>query len=634
MLHAWGAHCSHRASRCDIVNVTDLLRLDCERRDVRRPPFGEWRRAVAGETHHLTNSALRKGLLPVRYLALACDYDGTIAHHGHVDDLTMAALERVRASGRKLLLVTGRELDELMTVFPNVQIFDRIVAENGALLYNPQTRQERLLAAAPPSEFVHELERRGVGPISVGRIIVATWEPHDKVVHEVIREMALDLQVIFNKGAVMVLPSGMNKTVGLTRALDELKLSMHNAVAVGDAENDHAFLTACECGVAVANALESVKSRVDWVTDLDHGAGVTQLIDRLIATDLAELSERLTRHDLPIGSTDDGADVKLPAHGGVILVAGPSGAGKSSVTTALLERLSDANYQFCVVDPEGDYSEVSGAVELRGGDMRALATDAVHLLDKPAHNAVLNLLDMRLEDRPEFFQRLLLRLLELRSATARPHWIVVDEAHHLLPSKWQPADASMPAQLRNTVLVTVHPDDVSPSVLNLVETLIVVSKEPQTILDAFNKGNAKLDVSRSLPPNADGKYAWLIGRGAQPVRFQPAKPAADRRRHQRKYALGELGEDRSFYFRGPDRRLNLRAQNLGIFMQIADGVDDDTWVHHLRAHDVSDWFRESIKDYALAADAETVEGDTSLNPRESRARIREAIERRYSAGPQ
>ncbi|HEY7566425.1 MAG TPA: HAD-IIB family hydrolase [Gemmatimonadaceae bacterium] len=569
----------------------------------------------------------------MRYLALVCDYDGTIAHHGRVDDATVAALERVRASGRKLLLVTGRKLDDLMQVFPNLQVFDRIVAENGALLYDPATREERALAAAPPEDFIRALRERGVTPLSVGRIIVATWEPNDPIVHDVIRRMGLDLQVIFNKGAVMVLPSGLNKAVGLKTALDELKLSLHNAVGIGDAENDHALLAACECGVAVANALDSVKARVDWVTPSDHGAGVVELIDRLIDADLADLRDRLTRHDLVIG-TATGEAVRIPAYGGVILVAGPSGSGKSTIVTALLERLCDAAYQLCVVDPEGDYNEFPGAVALRGGDAKTLAGDALQLLDRSSHNAVLTLLDMRLEDRPAFLQRLLARLLELRAATGRPHWIVIDEAHHLLPSKWQPSEAPLPAQLRNTVLVTVHPDDVAPSVLNLVDTVIVVGKEPQATIDAFAQARGSDNVRIPLSvPNGKVNNAWLVRLGAEPVSFEAAEPKAERRRHQRKYATGELGEDKSFYFRGPDRRLNLRAQNLGLFMQMADGVDDDTWSHHLKEHDVSGWFLESIKDEALAKEAAEVEADGSLSPEESRARIREAIQRRYAAPP-
>ena len=564
----------------------------------------------------------------MRYLALACDYDGTIAWHGRVDDATVEALERLRASGRSLVLVTGRELDDLTRVFPHLQLFDRIVAENGAVVYEPGTREIQALADAPPDEFVRELQRRGVTPLSVGRVIVATWEPNDAVVLQVIHDMGLELQVIFNKGAVMVLPSGINKATGLRHALDALKVSPHNTVGVGDAENDHAFLAACECGVAVANALESIKARVDFVTAGDHGEGVVELIDRMIASDLEELAPRLTRHDLVIGTTASGVDVRIPPHRGVVLVAGPSGGGKTTVTTVLLERLCDAAYQFCVIDPEGDYHEFPGAIALRGSDGRALVSETLRLLERPAENAVVSLLDLRLEERPAFFRALLPRLLELRTAKARPHWIVIDEAHHLLPTAWQPSEAVIPAHLDRLALVTVHPDHMAPAALRLVDAVIVVGRDPQATIDAFAAGRG--DAGVRLPVHDAGpNLAWLIRAGA-PLSFQPFEPAADRRRHQRKYAEGELGEDKSFYFRGPEGRLNLRAQNLELFTQLADGVDDETWTYHLREHDVSRWFRTAIKDEALAAEAADVEARPDLPPNESRARIRAAIERRYT----
>src|SRR5439155_12516578 len=128
-------------------------------------------------------------------------------------------------------------------------------AENGALLYRPATREERTLAERPSEEFVRELIKRGADPVSVGRVIVATWRPHERTAVEVIRDLGLELQVIFNKGAVMILPSGVNKATGLKAALKELALSPHNIAGIGDAENDHAFLALCECSVAVENAL-------------------------------------------------------------------------------------------------------------------------------------------------------------------------------------------------------------------------------------------------------------------------------------------------------------------------------------------------------------------------------------------
>src|SRR5258706_9230047 len=103
---------------------------------------------------------------PMRYFALATDYDGTLAHDGVVSPATITALEQLRATGRKLILVTGRELADLLRAFPRIDLFDRVVAENGALLYTPATREEQLLAEPPPAAFVAALQAQGVTPLS------------------------------------------------------------------------------------------------------------------------------------------------------------------------------------------------------------------------------------------------------------------------------------------------------------------------------------------------------------------------------------------------------------------------------------------------------------------------------------
>ena len=235
-----------------------------------------------------TASPLSRDLLflTMRYHALATDYDGTLAHHGRVAEKTVVALQLLRASGRRLVMVTGRELPELLIIFERIDLFDWVVAENGALLYCPSTKKERLLAEGPPIEFVLALQAKGVAPMSVGRVIVATWEPHEQAVLETIRDLGLERQVIFNKGAVMVLPSGINKATGLSATLAEMELSPNDIVGVGDAENDHAFLELCGLSAAVANAIPAIKETADVTTRGDHGDGVIELIEGLIADDL------------------------------------------------------------------------------------------------------------------------------------------------------------------------------------------------------------------------------------------------------------------------------------------------------------------------------------------------------------
>src|SRR6185295_18271721 len=194
-------------------------------------------------------------------------------------------------------------------------------------------------------------------PLSVGQVIVATWHPHETAVLEAIREFGLELQVIFNKDAVMILPANVNKASGLSVALKEMGLSPHNVVGVGDAENDHAFLARCECGVAVDNAIPSLKEAADYVTAAARGDGVAELVDMMLADDLAQLAPRLGRHDLPLGHDVEGRPVTVPAYGATVLIAGTSGGGKSTIVTGLIERLAEKGYQHCVVDPEGDYSK-------------------------------------------------------------------------------------------------------------------------------------------------------------------------------------------------------------------------------------------------------------------------------------
>ena len=346
--------------------------------------------------------------IDMRFMVLASDYDGTLAREGRVTDKTLEALGRLRASGRKLVLVTGRHLQDLKEVFPESDLCDRVVAENGGLLYRPASREEKVLAEPPNPRFVNLLQQRGI-PFALGRSIVSTWRPHDGEVLRAIQDLGLDLQVIFNKGSVMVLPSTVNKATGLQAALDELGLSPHNVVAVGDAENDHSFLRIAECAVAVADALPALKERADVVLTARNGEGVVDLINRLIADDLVQFQ------------------------------------------------------------------------------------------DKP------------------------------------------------------------------------------------------------------------------------------------PVHVKTIRSTRDRRRHVRLYAEGDISPGRSFYFRGPESKLNLRAQNLKTFLQLAEGVDDATWIYHLRRGDYSDWFRSMIKDDELADYTASMEQDEAVSPQESRRRIKAAVERRYTA---
>ena len=243
------------------------------------------------------------------YQALATDYDGTIASHGRVDDSTIDALTRLRDAGRKLILVTGRQLESLFGTFAHADLFDRIVAENGGLLYEPATQRERLLTGTPPESLVLALRDRGVHPLSVGQTIVATIEPHEREMLDAIRRLGLGYSVIFNKGAVMALPSGVNKATGLRCALEELEIQFDRAVCVGDAENDTVLLAAGGFGAAVANAIPALREQADFVTTASHGAGVAELIEQILTRDLRGMKRHRRGTPIAVRRLGDGADV-------------------------------------------------------------------------------------------------------------------------------------------------------------------------------------------------------------------------------------------------------------------------------------------------------------------------------------
>ena len=441
-------------------------------------------------------------------MAFATDYDGTLAADGRVDARAIAALERLRASGRKLLLVTGRELPDLRSVFPRLDLFDRIVAENGALLHRPATGEAVALAPVPPPAFIARLKERRVMPLSTGHVIVATRVPHDEDVLAVIRDLGLELQIIFNKGAVMVLPPGVNKASGLAAALAELSLSPLNVVAIGDAENDHAFLAACGCGVAVENALPMLKDAADWVTEGARGDGVVELAERLLRTDLADL-ELSRRPGLKLGKTDNGGELRIDWRGETLLLA-----GKTALVAALLEQMRAMRMQFVTLDPAGDHAGRDGVAA--AGDAREpprLATVLERLRD-PAECVAVDLRAVARTERPAFVAELTARLADLRHETGRPHWLVVEAADEVLSADW-------PLPPCGLILTAAESRRLPRAVLRQVDAAILVGDAAGRDLRAFAQaiGTAAPNVAADALPRGEG-LLWRPSSSAPPVRLR------------------------------------------------------------------------------------------------------------------
>jgi hydroxymethylpyrimidine pyrophosphatase-like HAD family hydrolase len=443
----------------------------------------------------------------MRYLALCCDYDGTLATHGQVTPATVSALTRLKASGRRVLLVTGRELDDLRSVAPPLTLFDLVVAENGALLHDPATGGETLLARPPPAFLAAALRSRGVEPVSAGRVILATWEPHSVAVREVLKAEGLDHQVILNKGAVMVLPAGVDKGTGLAHALAALQLSAHNAVGIGDAENDEALLAACECGVAVANAMPALKSRADIVTAADHGAGVAELCEQLLADDLASHEPRLSRHWLRIGHDARGDELSIAPYGERLLVLGePQATG--ALVTDLRAQLVEKGYSSVMLTPGGDGGEPSLDEILA----RVQAGEDVDAGLPPSQTA-------------PFLPLLLAQLRQSAARCGRPHWTFLTQTDALSPS------AQLAGPLPHTAVCTAQQLDGFTRQALGEATLLIAIGEPRALVDLCRA--AQLPAPDPGTPDT-GALAW---RANGPRHTPVAIRVAGKRRGRRKLRI-------------------------------------------------------------------------------------------------
>ncbi len=401
--------------------------------------------------------------------ALAVDYDGTIAQHGQVGTTTAAALARVRESGRRLLLVTGRMLPDLRNACPDLdRMFDAVVAENGGLLYLPARREVRTLGDPPEAALVEALRLRGVR-FDLGSSIVATDEPYAEAALAAIRETGVERTLVFNKGSLMLLPGGVTKGTGLLAALTTFELSPHNLCGIGDAENDHALLALCECSVAVADAVPALRERADHVTRGKGPAGVVEFIEEHVVADAAALVGGLARHHLTLGRTASGESVTIPAHGSGLLVIGPSATGKSTLTGVVVERLVYAQRSFCLLDPEGDHetlTELEGVVALGGKSHRTLPTadELRQLLRQPSARLVLNLSGLTMAEKVVYATQALGAVAAARSASGLPHWLIVDEADHIAPAEGSSAAELLRRGSESLMLITLAAERLAPDV--------------------------------------------------------------------------------------------------------------------------------------------------------------------------
>jgi hypothetical protein len=370
------------------------------------------------------------------------------------------------------VLVTGRILSDLEALFRDPPPFDAIVAENGAVLRLPNLPSPITLSQEPDPRFLAGLRSRGIEHQS-GQCVVEAGAAAAPQVLEVIRSLGLPLAITFNLDRLMVLPHGVSKASGLQEALWRLRASVHNAIAVGHAENDHQLLDACEIGAAVAWGSEALRCSADEVVPGDGPGAVARYIRDLLS--LARIPpERMGRRRMRLGTLSTGESLDLAIRGRNFLVGGDPKSGKSWIAGSLCEQLILQRYSLCILDPEGDYTcleALPGVIvhPVDGKETSFLALERV--LKHPDLSLVVDMSATSQEERPLLVRRLLETLNRWRRTTGLPHRVVVDEVHYFLNRLDNPA--LFDRELGGYLLVTYRISDLSPDILRATEAVIV-----------------------------------------------------------------------------------------------------------------------------------------------------------------
>ena len=544
------------------------------------------------------------------FRTVALDFDGTLADD-RVAPATLAALTEARARGIRVILVTGRIMSELRAAFPEVdEHADAVVAENGALLVTHGG--VRLLAAPVGRAVSAALTGRGVAHRS-GQVLIAGAAADEPAALEVVRELGLDCQLIRNRGELMILPAGVTKGTGLLEALRELGLSPHNAIGVGDAENDHSLLDACEVGVAVANAVDALRAHADMTLALPDGEGVADLLLGPLLAGRMHLHPR--RWQIMLGTDDRGEPVTLPGSQLNIAVCGGTGAGKSYLAGLICEQLIGLGYSLVVFDPEGDHH---GLGELReviitGGHEGRLADPAevVRLIRHTHTSVVTDLSHLDAAARAAYVTALASAVEAHRTITGVPQWVVVDEAHVSI-GRGVSARRILDPAAKGYLLVTWQPAELSADALLALDAVITLGsprpESPFIDITAAVADMPRVEIARLLTgPAGRAVLAWRQHPG-RAVAFTLGSRTTAHLRHAHKYEQAGVEPARRFYFRTePDTPTGAVAANLDELQTELARCDQGVLRHHCPRHEFSSWVAGVFRDEMLAADLAQLE---------------------------
>lgn len=433
----------------------------------------------------------------MRFFALAAGFDGTLARDGRYDGRCVEALSALSATGRKLILVTGRELREVFEIFPEARIFDLIVAENGAVMHRPATRESQILAAAPSEILLQELQRRGVAPVSVGSAIITTPSQNEPEVRAAIDKLDLDCEIVLNERSLMVLPTGVHKASGVREALRQLGISPHNLAVIGDAQNDLPLFQLAEHSVAVQNADPLLKQCADRTTRGAYGEGFLELCRDLMEGDLAYAAPKVR---IVIGRKQCDEFHLAPVFDS-LLVCDSRVRSHAGFTQSLMAQLDSHGYQCCIVDTSLTHESYSNSMEAFGSAHETPRLSALMTALEQGSSVIVNLAALPAESRPVFAETLLLQLQALHDRVGRPHAVLIRQAHWFLADDLGAACASRLAEM-TVVYETSEPQRLPLETLQSVSSVVALGCDAQIPPQFADFGaTAHIDVAPSRSAN-------------------------------------------------------------------------------------------------------------------------------------
>ncbi|MEN9936742.1 MAG: hypothetical protein RLZZ387_3321 [Chloroflexota bacterium] len=548
---------------------------------------------------------------------LASDLDGTLAEDGQISPATWEALRAAKAAHLTLVLVTGRTLASFTPDGPFADLFDAIVAEDGAVVYFPRQDVVVLPFGQLPPDLLERIDAMHL-PIERGMALIATSVPHDEPILAALRACGGGATVEYNRGSVMVLPIGATKGTGLAYALRELRLSERNVVACGDAENDRSLLALAELAVAVDNATPELKALADLVLPQPAGAGMRGLISDLIAGQISPRRVRPERQ-LKLGWHTNRAPVLIDPWQLIDRtwgIAGDSSSGKSWLGGLIAEEIMLQGYQTVIIDPEGDYRSLAGLPHtmLVGAPETQLQRvgDIITLCEYTRSNLIIDLSWMSVAARNPFTERLLRALLDLRMRCGRPHWLLIDEIQQSYAAWARPFTGTVEELMigGGVTVVTYRPSQVARAILQAVQVWALTRtsyEEDLALFDVLLEADPCWASNRAQMPTLGRGHARLslpqnaLGAGVlNDIVFRAGTRRVPHIRHLHKYLAVQLPREKWFVFRDSSGKRHGTAANLSEFRTAIDQVPIASITYHLERGDFVHWLTEALHDTELS----------------------------------